>query len=170
MPSASEPVKLALRFQRGYTSVEMLRTTTLLVTLIVLIAAPVAAQYGELLLQVSDSEVLSAGTAILLVGQAAGTIQAESDAESARALLAELGFRLARAQIDEPITEAWFAMLCAQLFDLRGDIGYSLLPGPLRAHRLLRERGYFPNSVAPGALIPGTDAIGVVRRLTRDTP
>jgi hypothetical protein len=125
----------------------------------------VYAQYGAILHAAVGETELTVGSAIRLVGTAAGTLRPEVGAEEARSSLQKLGFRLPQAPDSSPISYDGFAFLVTQIFDLRGSVAYGLFPGPLSAFDELQSRGLIPRGAHGGGPVSGQDALLLVRRL-----
>ncbi|TVR31950.1 MAG: hypothetical protein EA404_08785 [Spirochaetaceae bacterium] len=128
-------------------------------------ALTLSAQSGEILVRAVGETHISSATAAGLVAAVAGTVLPSDAAGVDLQYLRALGYRLGGLRDSEPMTKAGFALMVAQVFDLRGGLRYELFPAPVSAFRELQHRELFFPWEYPGQSMSGRDAVNLAREV-----
>ena len=132
----------------------MKRTAMVGLLLFFLNAIYAGAQSGALMYTISNRDSVSRADARVFLSASAGILPLDDNLLS-----------LENGSVDRPATRGDVALLVMQLFDLRGDLRYELLPSTRSAFRVLQGEGFFLPWSRAGQPVTGVELIDFVHRL-----
>jgi hypothetical protein len=143
----------------------MTRVLTGTVILLILATFSAYGQYGEMMNVAVSEDPLTLGSAALLLGTAAGTVDPFSTSEAALDQIRGLGIRLPDGDAASPVDYGDMSLMVMQLWDLRGGLLYELVPTRRGAFRELVARNVVATTSRPGQHLSGREAVHILRRV-----
>ncbi|NBC29219.1 MAG: hypothetical protein GVY29_04415 [Spirochaetes bacterium] len=143
----------------------MTRVLAKTVTLLILATFSAYGQYGEMMNAVVSENPLTLGSAALLLGNAAGTVDQFSTSEAALDQIRGLGVRFPDGDAASAVDYGDLALIITQLWDLRGGLLYEIVPTRRSAFRELVSRNVVAATSRPGQYVSGPEALLILRRI-----
>jgi hypothetical protein len=138
------------------------RTPLIFFLLFVLASARVFSQSDDIIDSALSQDPLHFGEAAYLVLTAAGVLPETASAQTAAASSEASAWDFEDKAAETPVTYGEFSYMLMTLFDVEGGLMYRLFPGPRYAARELSYLRIAPYRVAPGKLINGAAALGML--------